>query len=468
MSRPSRFATAISTLALATFLSGCAAGGAKRESIFGSKIDRSNIGLATKALAALESEQFAVAVELAERAVENTPNDAGFRALLGNCYFGAGRFASAEAAYHDSLSLIPSQPKLVLKLALVQIAQGKSFQALSLLDSARDSLDAADFGLAVALAGRADDAVAVLNHAARMTGADARVRQNLALAYGLSGNWAMARTVAAQDVAPEQLDMRIQKWMAMATPSRPSDQVAALTGITPAADPGQPVRLALKSAPSTERVAEMVVPQVQPQPTPQPQSQLQAQPEPQPYYAAELPYSPPPALPEPLPQAEAAPVPVVAEAVQALIAPAPLPVIADPAPVEAVVVPAVAPKLPTTFEAPVQPASYIAITDNVRKAAARKRRSGTSKSVVQLGAYGSPERVMVAWNDITRRYPALRDYTPMRARFDSPKGTVWRLSIKGFASQQEAVDRCELLQSRGGKCFVRSVAGDAPVQLASR
>ncbi|MBA3577921.1 MAG: tetratricopeptide repeat protein [Sphingomonas sp.] len=457
MNRPSRFATAISTLALAAVLSGCAAGGAKRASIFGSKIDRSNIGLATKAVAALESEQFAVAVELAERAVENTPNDAGFRALLGNCYFGAGRFASAEAAYHDSLSLIPSQPKLVLKLALVQIAQGKSFQALSLLNSARDSLDAADFGLAVALAGRADDAVAVLNHAARMTGADARVRQNLALAYGLSGNWAMARTVAAQDVAPEQLDMRIQKWMAMAVPSRPSDQVAALTGITPAADPGQPARLALKSAPSTERVAETVVPQIQPQPQSQP------------YHAAELPYSPPPALPEPLPQAEAAPAPVVAVAVQALIAPAPLPVISDLAPVEAVVVPAVAPKLPTSFEAPVQPASYIAISDTVRKAAARKRLpSGNSRSVVQLGAYGSPERVMVAWKDITRRYPALRDYTPMRARFDAPKGTVWRLSIKGFASQQEAVDRCELLQSRGGKCFVRSVAGDAPVQLASR
>jgi len=45
---------------------------------------------------------------------------------------------------------------------------------------------------------------------------------------------------------------------------------------------------------------------------------------------------------------------------------------------------------------------------------------------------------------------------------------VWRLSIKGFASQNEARDRCERLQSRGGSCFVRAAAGDSPVQFASR
>jgi hypothetical protein len=124
--------------------------------------------------------------------------------------------------------------------------------------------------------------------------------------------------------------------------------------------------------------------------------------------------------------------------------------------------------LPTRFDAP-KPASYVAITDTVRRAAEQARRSnGNSNAVVQLGAYSSPEKVAIAWNQITKRYPALRDYTPMRARFDGPKGTFWRLSIKGFASRGEAADRCELLQSRGGNCFVRLVAGDSPVQFASR
>lgn len=479
MNRSSRFGTAISTLAIAAVISGCSTGQQSRESIFGAKVDRSNIGLATRAQSALAEGQLATAVALAERAVENTPNDAGFRSLLGNIYFASGRFASAETAYRDSLSLVESQPELILKLALVQIAQGKNSDALALLSAAQDILDPANSGLALALAGRADDAVAILNQVARAPGADSRVRQNLALAYGLSGDWTMARTVAAQDVPPDQLDLRIEQWMTMATPTRPSDQVAALTGVTPAADPGQPQRLALSRTPQPNRAqaqAQAVVPQAQPQP--------QAQ------QFAELPAAPPPALSEPQPEmpvAEApplppvieAPAPVVAEAAAALFQPVPQPLslpeapaVPEPAVVEGPLVEAVAepvPELPTSFEAPVQPASYVAISDTVRRAAKGARKAnGRSTSVVQLGAYGSPERVSVAWTRISRKYPALARYTPMRARFAGPNGTVWRLSIKGFSSQQEAVGRCELLRSRGGKCFVRTAAGDSPVQFASR
>lgn len=492
MNRRNRFGTAASMIALATVLAGCASDSSKRESIFGSKVDRSNIGLATRAQVALAGGDTVTAVQYAERAVQNTPNDAGFRALLGNSYFAAGRFASAEAAYRDSLALLPVQPKLILKMALVQIAQGKNAEALALLDASRGALDPSDYGLALALAGRADDAVAILNHAARAAGADAQVRQNLALAYGLAGDWTMARTVAAQDVPAAQLDGRVQQWMAMATPQRASDQVAALTGVTPAAaDPGQPQQLALNRAPAPQPQRQAEVAAAQPQPEFQPQQ------------VVEVPYSPPPALPEPMPAPmqmvapEPAPAPVeaapeaipamavvqppepepdpaVVAAVHSLMQPAAAPVVELPAVVaEAPLVQAVrtapVPKLPTSFEATVQPAAYVAISDTVRRAAERSRKAkGNSRSVVQLGAYKTPERVMVAWNDITRRYPALRDYTPMRARFQSPKGIVWRLSIKGFASQKEAAARCEKLQSRGGSCFVRTIAGDSPVQLASR
>ena len=473
MNRASRLGNALSAVAIAAVISGCAAGQQSRESIFGAKVDRANIGLATRAQAALAEGQLTTAVSLAERAVENTPNDAGFRALLANCYFAAGRFASAEAAYVDSLTLIPGQPELILKLALVQIAQGKKGEALSVLAAAQDGLDPANYGLALALAGRPDDAVAVLNQLARMPEADSRVRQNLALAYGLAGDWSMARTVAAQDVPPEQLDSRVQQWMAMATPARPADQVAALTGVTPAADQGMPQRLALNGTPKDNSAyAQTVMPQAAPQPEPQVQQ------------FAEIPAAPPPALPEPMAEAPVinvpaapaiiasappapvvAPDPVVAQAVQALVEP--MPGAEPPSPTEAKLVQAA--ELPTSFDSPVQTASYVKISDTVRKTAAKARRAtGKSNAVVQLGAYGSPERVNVAWTRITQKYPALRDFMPMRARFDGPKGTVWRLSIKGFSSQQEAVARCELLQRRGGSCFVRSAAGDSPVQLASR
>jgi hypothetical protein len=96
------------------------------------------------------------------------------------------------------------------------------------------------------------------------------------------------------------------------------------------------------------------------------------------------------------------------------------------------------------------------------------RRAGNSAAVVQLGAYGSPQRVAAAWNVAAHRFGALKGYTPMSARFGSARGTVYRLSVKGFASDREARLVCESLRRAGGSCFVRNVAGDTPVQLASR
>ena len=83
------------------------------------------------------------------------------------------------------------------------------------------------------------------------------------------GDWTAARTVAAQDVPADQVDARIQQWMSFAKPARASDQVAALTGVTPAAsDPGQPVRLALAPQASRMAAAEPVVaaPAAEPEP----------------------------------------------------------------------------------------------------------------------------------------------------------------------------------------------------------
>ena len=87
---------------------------------------------------------------------------------------------------------------------------------------------------------------------------------------------------------------------------------------------------------------------------------------------------------------------------------------------------------------------------------------------MQLGAYGSPERVLAAWNRAATKYDVLKNYTPMSARFASPKGTFYRLSVRGFASDRDARLACESLRSQGGSCFVRNSAGDAPVQVASR
>jgi D-alanyl-D-alanine carboxypeptidase len=439
-----RFGSAVSALALAGILAGCA--GPSAQSASAVKGAKANLAYGLRAQMALESGDVASAVDLAEKAAQSSPKDATIRLLLGNAYFASGRFASAEAAYGDALTLAPNDPGVILKRSLVQIAQGKNGEALAQLGAARGMIESADYGLALALAGQPAQAIEVLESAARADGADSRVRQNLALAYALSGDWTSARTIAAQDLPADQLEARVQQWMSLVKPARASDQVAALVGVSPAvADPGQPVQLALNS--DATRYAAAAAPQ----------QVAQA--------AAEAPATP--AFAEPVTEPPVA----VAQAKS------PAPVVAteqqkpsfDP-------LAAVASVATEAKEAVVSMASNFVSTPQVaaapRKASARAaaapRLSGNSKAVVQLGAYRSSERVSLAWAQFVKKYPALANYSPVRARYDSAKGTVWRLSVQGFGNQREAQLRCQSLRSQGGNCFVRTTAGDAPVQFASR
>ena len=435
MMKTLRLGSAVSAVALASMIAGCAAPMSRSASVSKGKAPAA---YALRAQMALGSGDYVSAVTLAEQAAEATPQDSNVRTLLGNTYFASGRFASAEAAYSDSLALASAQPQIILKRALVQIAQGKNDAAIAGLQAAQGLIDPADFGLALALAGRPGDAVQMLDVAARAQGADSRVRQNLALANALAGDWEAARVIASQDLTPDLVDARVQQWMTLAKPANSYDQVAALVGVTPAAaDPGQPVRLALVQ--TDTRVA-----QAAPQPA-APVQQAAGQDAP----------------------AFAAP---VAEPVMVAQAPAPA---AAPEATAFDPLAAVAAVATDAKDAVVEFASNLTSKPGAKKAAAKARAKaatalGSPKAVVQLGAYSSEERVSAAWATLSKKHPNLRKYSPMVARFDSPRGTVWRLSIRGFDNQQEAIARCQTLRSKGGSCFVRSTAGDSPVQFASR
>lgn len=429
MSKANNWGQALTAIGLVTALAACSTGSSRTNSASSAvNVDPSKVGLATRAQAALASNDFATALTLAESAVEYRPQEASFRALLGNVYFASGRFASAEQAYSDSLSLSSGQPQVILKLALVQVALGKSNQAGALLAAAQSLLDPTDLGLALALAGRPDQAVAVLEPAARAIGAEARTRQNLALAYGLGGDWQAARTIAAQDLAASEVDARIDQWLSLAKPGQAGAQVAALIGVVPAAsDPGQPVRLALNGSAEPTRVAEVA----------------------------------------PAPVAVAAPVVVEAPYV------APAPVVAYVAPVTvAAPAPVAAPRQVAALRSPrpglTPAAARLSPSLAQMRPAALVRPVGRSRAVVQLGAYGSRNNIAGAWTRASARYGALKNFTPVTARYDGPKGTFYRLSVKGFASDRQAVALCSALKRSGGNCFVRAAFNDAPIQLASR
>jgi Flp pilus assembly protein TadD len=415
-----------------------------------------------KAQAAVKADQIDTALTHGEKAVELSPSDVGYRMLLADLYLKNGRFASAETTFEDVLTLDPGNTRAGLGVALVRIAQGRTGGAIGQLDE-MGSAPPADLGLAYALAGEHGRAIGILEPAARAPGAAARVRQNLALAYALAGDWQKAKLTASQDISPDQLDARMEQWAKIAQPRESYDQVAALLGVTPREDSGQPTRLALapRAAENTALAAAepAALPVSAPQPAPQALALGGPAPEAAPVAMAEV-VTPPEApawvsaavaTPEPElhPEVEETR-PVYAAAVESLVTP------------QANIVKASAPALKPIRSFEPAPAKVKAAP--VRTAA---KAVATGRFVVQLGAFNSASGVERAWASAYKRY-GFSGHAPLSTTVQLRGGTLHRLSVAGFGSHNDAARACQTVKSRGGVCFVRAVAGDAPVRWASR
>lgn len=432
------FKLAASSLVLGTAMLAYPASGAKIEAASPTiKTEKQAAKFVMKAEEALKERNAAKALQFAEGAVEFSPGNANHRVVLGQAYMLAGRFASAATSFRDALALHPGQGRAALSLALAETALGRLDSARDALEQARGNVADADYGLALALAGDVTSGVAVLESAARSEGATSKTRQNLALAYAMAGRWKESQVVAAQDVPADQLLERMMKWAQFARPQAASDQVASLLGVHPAADPGQPQRLALLPA-APEPVAMAAV--------------------------VEQPVAEAPVAPQEI-VASAEPVTVMASAPEASI-----PVIEAPK--------AVAPAFAAAPIAKPQPVMRtVSLPASKPKpvmqiAAVRSKPAGVAKRgnyVVQLGAFSNARGVEAAWTKVNGRSRQLGNYTPSSTTFRSAnRVTMYRLSVGGFATRAEAWKLCNEVKAKGGACFVRGTAGDAPMQWASR
>ncbi|KQS51000.1 SPOR domain-containing protein [Sphingomonas sp. Leaf198] len=382
---------------------------------------------AGRAQTALASRNGPAAVGYAEHAVALMPQSAAYRMLLGQSYLQAGRFTSAGHAFADTLQLSPANGKAALNLALSQIATGDWQAARRTLDSNAAIIPASDRGLAMSLAGDTAGGIAVLTEVARSPQTSAKVRQNLGLSLALAGQWQSARVVAAADMAPADVDARLEQWGTFAQPAKASDQVASLLGVRAAADGGQPVALALNT------------------PTPM------------------LPGAP--AAPE---QALAAADPVAVEA-----------------PVEVAAVPTAAPvagfskvsfgprqefvqALPTMMlrpaGGPIKLAAMPAPSGRgMASAAYQVKAPAAGHWYVQLGAFDSAGVARDAWGRAAKRFAVLAGYTPNGMNFKADGEDFYRLSVGGF-SRSAADSMCRQYRAKGGACFVRMGAGDTMAQ----
>lgn len=431
----------IGALILGGGLSGCAGTGSRtalvRDGASGSDTMRATEALADRTRRVLAQHDGAGAVILAERLVAADPHRAGYRALLGQSYLQAGRFASARQAFTDALQLDPADGRSALNLALAMIAGGNAAGARSLLERHAAHIPAADRGLATSLAGAAPEGVRILTAAAREPGATVKTRQNLALSLTLSGQWDMARMAASADMAPADVETRMQEWAAFATVADPADQVASLLGIARAADGGQPLVLALNAAPSAAVIQDMV--QALPQPV-----------------------AVPPAVDMPVVPAGTT-TRILFAARQEVVQPLPGN-IAQPALLIATRTSQVAAeaKVDVTAARVARLAPGLVSTPALLRRAEERRQSvrpPTGEWNVQLGAFGEEDGAQKAWGAVVRRFAGLSGYVPQSGTVTGPGGSLHRLSVGGLA-RNEADSLCQRYRDAGGSCFVRHQAND--------
>jgi Flp pilus assembly protein TadD len=409
---------------------------------------------ATQARAALEAGKVSKAVGLAEAAVAGSPRDASYRALLGQAYLNDGRFASATAALTEAMELGATDSNTIIALTLAHIAQGKGAEAITLLQAHRDTVPASDIGLALALAGDSEGAIYVLTDAARAPDASARTRQNLALAFALSGRWAQAQILASQDLSPAKLEARMAEWSKLAETPNAQLRVASLIGTKAQSDTGMPVRLALSNFADTQMAAAEA-----------PVELASADPAPVAAYAP-----PPPVLADASSAIRSVELPMPERTADGVVPVTELPqpkaasevIMADAAPYRA------APRV--AGEGRIRPAQQQALelaTVLIPKAIAFNAQK-PSGWAVQLGAYDSLGIAKEKWGGLKKRNGVLANF-PASSHAATVNGrTFYRLTVNGLATRADANNLCRELKAKGQTCFVRAMGGSESIQWAAK
>ncbi len=434
--------------------------------------------MALKAEKQFQKGRVDAALSLAEMAVEGDPQNRDYRSLLSRVYMAQGRFQSAERTLMDVMELGQVDGRTVISLALVRIAQGHTGSAIALVDANQSLVPASDYGLALALAGQPDRAIEVLSGAIRADNANARTRQNLALAYAIGGRWREARVMASQDMPEPQVNERIAEWAQYARPGAYEMRVAGLLNVTPQVDSGQPVRLALNNSGSSTALA-MTMPEppapigevavsgtelaaIGPAPVAQNKGFAAASIE------ASVAMSDTVAMPAMAMAAEEAPLikaeegPVKRQIIFQRFAQQPVPAKT----VKAAVAPG-ATKRPAKMASVKMAPVKLAMADTAAKPATLRPVSGSH--LVQLGAYSTAASAQEAWTKLNGKYAVLKGFKSASSKVTVNGKQYIRLAAMGFGNSDAANAACQSIKSQGGACIVRSLSGEKQaVRLAAR
>lgn len=407
---------------------------------------------AGKASRALEKGRIGAAIRHAEAAVLAAPRAAQNRVVLGATYLQAGRFASAETSFAEAMELGDESSRVVVSRALAMVATGRAEDAHALLNRFTDGIDPADLGLAFAMAGDPERGAAILTRELRGNQNTPKVRQNLAYALALNGDWRSARLLVSEDVPADKVGDRLGDWASTAGMEAQTLRVANVLGVPVAQEDARPARLALVNFPSTPMLAAEAAAAARPADvTPtiavaEPAEPVRAEP----VRVAELPA---------LPGSDAVPVQAFAPAAAPVREQPPVRLAAAPVPKPA----------PTASRAPVR--SVAALAAKPVKSQAAQLQSGNH--LVQLGSYLSQADAERAWGVFQARFPQLRQ-SPLVITKAEVKGRLYYRVAAGNLAEGSARSLCTSVKAKGQGCLAYSAAKPLPgtinsgVRVASR
>ncbi len=144
------------------------------------------------------------------------PGDSALQSKLGKQLLSSGRSGEAVAMLQRAASLPGADWKTHSALGSALDQQGQYEQARAeyqkaLALSPNELTVQNNLGMSYALQGKLPEAEKILRTAAAGTNAEKlpRIRQNLALVVGLQGRFEEARTIASQDLPPDQVDANL-------------------------------------------------------------------------------------------------------------------------------------------------------------------------------------------------------------------------------------------------------------------
>lgn len=433
---------------LGSSIVGCSNGGADRRAQLAS-----DQGKATppRIERALQAKDYARALLLAEQLVTAEPRNGDYRALLGRAYLSNGRYVSARTAFNDALTLGNRDSRTIVSLALCQTGLGDPTAARALLAEHAQTLPAGDYGLAVAMAGDAREAIQALLVAVKQPDATSKTRQNLAYALAMAGYWGQARLIAGQDLPAKDAEERIGQWAWSFLEGKEKDRVVAMIGVSPREDDaGLPTQLALDaSAPADGAPVQLAAGEDNLIQDAGRAARLAE--------AIEATQDAPPAAPaapaEPTVDA------VLAAAFQRADESA-APLLKAPAePMRQTIRAAF-----THSAARQEPLAGRARMSSVSRIGSPASDGEASDWVIQLGAFSSDAVAREKWRRIGVVSAALKAYRPVNSVFQHGGRTYYRLAVRGFGDRAVADATCSTLRTAGQSCFVRLDDTDATRQ----